>query len=269
MGPGGFRPGGPPRSDAPAPARFGPPKKKSAQSEKRWEDKERGPKGPIKERYTGRMDGLYDDPNEVIEPMPDFDDPASKAPDDDKITGDEPMKTHVKVVAALLIVFGVLGLFGALFSSVIFGALATFVGTSHEEGAGVGMAVLGLTGIALTIVPVRRLDTLRRLRLGPAWLPPWSRILGIILSAISLVRFPFGTIFGIYGLMILFNKETEALFRAALRPFEPRDPRPGAGAPAQRAGRRKAERVKSWPLERRPRCGRRRWTCPRRRARRR
>ena len=32
---------------------FGPPKKKSASSEKRWEAKERGPKGPIKERYTG------------------------------------------------------------------------------------------------------------------------------------------------------------------------------------------------------------------------
>jgi len=84
MGPGGgFRPGGPPR-DMPAPGRnFGPPKKKSASSEKRWENKERGPKGPIKERYSGRMDGLYDDPNDVVEPMPEFDDPASRAADED------------------------------------------------------------------------------------------------------------------------------------------------------------------------------------------
>ena len=83
-GPGGFRPGGPPR-DLPAGGRnFGPPKKKSAQSEKRWENKERGPKGPIKERYSGRMDGLYDDPNDVIEPMPEFDDPASRAAEEDK-----------------------------------------------------------------------------------------------------------------------------------------------------------------------------------------
>jgi len=82
-GPGGFRPGAP-RGDAAPPGRnFGPPKKKSAQSEKRWENKERGPKGPIKERYSGRMDGLYDDPNDVSEPMPDFDDPASRAPDDE------------------------------------------------------------------------------------------------------------------------------------------------------------------------------------------
>ncbi len=58
---------------------FGPPKKKSASSEKRWEAKERGPKGPIKERYTGRMGGLYDDPNdEPVTPPEDFDDVASK-----------------------------------------------------------------------------------------------------------------------------------------------------------------------------------------------
>ncbi len=87
-GGGGFgppRPGGPPRGDAPIPGRnFGPPKKKSTSSEKRWENKERGPKGPIKERFSGRMDGLYDDPNDVPEPMPEFDDPASRAADEEK-----------------------------------------------------------------------------------------------------------------------------------------------------------------------------------------
>ncbi len=84
MGPGGFRPGGPPAQAPGAGGRnFGPPKKKSTSSEKRWENKERGPKGPIKERYSGRMDGLYDDPNDVVEPMPEFDDPASRAPEDE------------------------------------------------------------------------------------------------------------------------------------------------------------------------------------------
>jgi RNA recognition motif-containing protein len=79
-GPGGFRPGG----DQAAGRSFGPPKKKSASSEKRWEAKERGPKGPIKERFTGRMGGLYDDPNDVSEPLSDFDDPASRAAEDEK-----------------------------------------------------------------------------------------------------------------------------------------------------------------------------------------
>ena len=81
-GPGGFRPGGPPGA-APGPQRFGPPKKKSASSEKRWEAKERGPKGPIKERYSGRMDGLYDAPDDTSETLTDFDDIASTAPKDE------------------------------------------------------------------------------------------------------------------------------------------------------------------------------------------
>jgi RNA recognition motif-containing protein len=85
-GPGGFRPSGPPGAGAPAGNRnFGPPKKKSASSEKRWEAKERGPKGPIKERYTGRLGGLYDDPNDDPPTAPeDFDDVASRAQDEDE-----------------------------------------------------------------------------------------------------------------------------------------------------------------------------------------
>ena len=81
-GPGGFR-SGPPMGGPPG-KNFGPPKKKSASSEKRWESKERGPRGPIKERYTGRLGGLYDDPNDPTDAVStDFDDIASRAPDDE------------------------------------------------------------------------------------------------------------------------------------------------------------------------------------------
>jgi len=83
---GGFRSGPPGAGGAPGmPNRnFGPPKKKSASSEKRWDAKERGPKGPIKERYTGRLGGLYDDPgDEPVEPPTDFDDVASRASDEE------------------------------------------------------------------------------------------------------------------------------------------------------------------------------------------
>jgi cold-inducible RNA-binding protein len=83
-GPGGFRPGGPGGPGGVPGKNFGPPKKKSNSSERRWETKERGPKGPIKERFSGRMDGLYDDPNDVpASPLTDFDDIASKAADDE------------------------------------------------------------------------------------------------------------------------------------------------------------------------------------------
>ena len=80
-GGGGFR-GGPPGADGPPSRGFGPPKKKSASSEKRWDAKERGPRGPIKERFTGRMGGLYDDPSDTSEDLVDFDDPAARAEDE-------------------------------------------------------------------------------------------------------------------------------------------------------------------------------------------
>jgi RNA recognition motif-containing protein len=80
-GPGGFRSGPPP--GPPAGKNFGPPKKKSNSSEKRWENKERGPRGPIKERYSGRMDGLYDTDEDTTPVDVDFDDIASKAKNED------------------------------------------------------------------------------------------------------------------------------------------------------------------------------------------
>ena len=43
----------------------------------------------------------------------------------------------------------------------------------------------------------------------------WARILAIILSALCLVEFPVGTIFGVYTLWVMFNKRTEALFSVA------------------------------------------------------
>ena len=40
----------------------------------------------------------------------------------------------------------------------------------------------------------------------------WARIGGLILSALNLLNFPFGTALGFYGLWVLLNKETEAAF---------------------------------------------------------
>src|SRR6187549_1141687 len=53
-GPGGFRPGGPGGPGGVPGKNFGPPKKKSTSSERRWETKERGPQGPFKARFSGR-----------------------------------------------------------------------------------------------------------------------------------------------------------------------------------------------------------------------
>jgi hypothetical protein len=124
------------------------------------------------------------------------------------------MATHVKVVAVLFIVFGVLGILGALFSSVLFSVLASILGASREEGATFGVAVLGLTGLALAAVLLVISIPGIICGYGLLKLRPWSRILGIILAAISLLRFPLGTIFGVYALIVLFQKRTEQLFES-------------------------------------------------------
>jgi RNA recognition motif-containing protein len=71
---------GPPRTEGPGGRTFGPPKKKSTPADRRWESKERGPRGPIKERFSGRLGSLYDGPDEKDDaPIADFDDPARRA----------------------------------------------------------------------------------------------------------------------------------------------------------------------------------------------
>ena len=44
---------------------------------------------------------------------------------------------------------------------------------------------------------------------------PWARILAIVLSALHLVNFPFGTAVGIYGLYVLLSDEGSRLFKPA------------------------------------------------------
>ena len=42
---------------------------------------------------------------------------------------------------------------------------------------------------------------------------PWARILGIIISALDLIHFPFGTALGVYGLWALLSRDGEMMFR--------------------------------------------------------
>ncbi len=90
---GGFGTGRPTGPDIPREARFGPPKKKATgPGARKQEYGERGPKGPIKERFSGRVDALYDPDEDWRKPNEDdlanpfaksADDPVPDLPDDD------------------------------------------------------------------------------------------------------------------------------------------------------------------------------------------
>ncbi len=124
------------------------------------------------------------------------------------------MAIHVKIIAVLFLVAGTLMLVGGLFSSLFAGLLASVVGASGEEGAGFAAAVLGLGGIALMVALVLFSIPSFICAWGLLRLRGWARVLAIILGAISLLKFPLGTLFGVYVLVVMFRKDTEAIFAA-------------------------------------------------------
>ena len=122
------------------------------------------------------------------------------------------MQTHVKVLAVLFIVFSALGVLFAVGMGAMFGIAGMAGAAADPEDAAIALPVLGIAGSLLTIFFLA--ISLPGLVTGFALLSykPWARILGIVLCAINLINFPFGTIFGAYGLWVLLNKDTERLF---------------------------------------------------------
>jgi hypothetical protein len=126
------------------------------------------------------------------------------------------MQVHVKVLGAIFIALSSLGLIFAVFIMFGFGALglAGAANAANDPDAAVALPFFGILGAALTGFMV--LVTLPGLLAGIGLLQfkPWGRILGIIVSALSLLGFPWFTLFGAYGLWVLLSKETEQLFHS-------------------------------------------------------
>lgn len=122
------------------------------------------------------------------------------------------MTTHVKALGWLFILFGIFYVLMAFGASMLLGALAAFVAGQGGADAEVGATVLGLTGGAFFIFWLGIGLPGILAGWGLLTLRPWARILAIVLSAIRLVHVPLGTILGVYGLWVLFHKDTEALF---------------------------------------------------------
>lgn len=122
------------------------------------------------------------------------------------------MQTHVKVLGWLQLIFGIIGVLFALAISMGFSLLGAVVGSSGDPDAPIGGAVLGMVGVAAGVIFGITGAAGIACGIGLLKFKPWGRILGIICCVLSLISFPFGTILGVYGLWVLFNKETEALF---------------------------------------------------------
>ena len=124
------------------------------------------------------------------------------------------MATHVKVIAVCYLVCASVLLAAAFFAPLVLGLIAGLIGSSGEEGAAAGATVLGFAGAALTVILLVLAAPFFAAGWGLLKFRPWARVLGIILGALCLTKIPLGTILGIYALVILFKKDTEALFVA-------------------------------------------------------
>jgi hypothetical protein len=122
------------------------------------------------------------------------------------------MHTHVKVVGALNIVLGAFGLLLAAALMLIFGGATWLVGASGDPDAAMAVPILGLTGAAISTLLL--LLSLPSVIIGIGLLQrrSWARVAGIVISLLNLFNFPFGTLLGVYGLWVLFAKETERVF---------------------------------------------------------
>ena len=135
------------------------------------------------------------------------------------------MAQHVKILAVLHIVLSALTLTAGLIMLLVFGGLAGLLGVTdlHQSDPGfLGIALLGSVGGLIFLILL--LVSLPGLigGIGLLQFKPWARILMIIVSALDLLGFPFHTALGIYGLWVLFNRETEQLFGTTSFPAMPR-----------------------------------------------
>jgi hypothetical protein len=127
------------------------------------------------------------------------------------------MDTHVRVLGVLYIALGVLGLIvGALLTVGIGGAAGIIDATADREDAALAIPILALVRTFLVaFIYTFSLPSIVT-GIGLLYFKSWARILGIVMSAIALLGFPWITILGIYGLWVLFSKDTERLFQHSL-----------------------------------------------------
>ena len=123
------------------------------------------------------------------------------------------MASHVRILAALHIVFGGLGLLLGFLAFAFFGGLAGLVGMSGRSAeAPFAVPILGAIGGVVLIVTLLLAVPGIVAGIGLLGFRPWARILTIILSAFDLLHVPFGTALGVYGFWVLLSRETESWF---------------------------------------------------------
>ena len=125
------------------------------------------------------------------------------------------MKNHVIAVGIIRIGLGIIALTAILIAWLVFdfgfGYLESIL--EIEEVPAIALAVIKFL-IGLTISISGSISLLGILGgIGLLTFQGWGRVLTIIVSAISCLNIPFGTLIGVYSIWVLVQEETKVLFR--------------------------------------------------------
>ena len=123
------------------------------------------------------------------------------------------MAQHVKILAILFIVFGIICLAFAAFFFFI-GAGTAFAGANaahNDEDRAGAMFAGGCMGTIAAVIAILGLPNIIA-GWGLLKYRNWARILTIVLAILNVLNFPFGTALAIYALWVLFHEQTQALF---------------------------------------------------------
>lgn len=123
------------------------------------------------------------------------------------------MDTHVRVLGVLYTALGALGLMFAAFLLIGLGGAAGIITASADpDEAALAVPILSLVGTALISFLVALSLPAVITGIGLLYFKPWARIVGVILSSLNLLGFPWLTLFGAYALWVLLSKDSEHLF---------------------------------------------------------
>ena len=118
------------------------------------------------------------------------------------------MAQHIRIVAILHIIMGVLGLLASL--AFFLGGAGFAAALSNEDrDAALAMGTCGT--VVAVIIGIVSLPSIIA-GVGLQKRKSWARVLTIILSVINLLNFPIGTAIGGYSLWALLNDQSRAYF---------------------------------------------------------